>query len=253
MRPFIVAAALCAVTVSFVPSARAQDVPQPDSRTVLEPPAGEAPPGQQPAPPPRAEPAAATRSELGFQLRAGSGGTDRFMLGSSFVGSSGPITFGLSGDATFDVGGSAHHRDASGHDEWSDWCVQRSDGRCLRHADLAFSGFGGLRQRVPFVGSTRLRLELVGELGWQFSYVEERIQSTSGTLWSDATRAYPFAGVRGGLGVTFLRSAYVGVGAFARQGLSGKVCVTTDGGCTRVGGLTGGVFLFGGGEWGVGR
>jgi hypothetical protein len=43
------------------------------------------------------------------------------------------------------------------------------------------------------------------------------------------------------------------VGAFARQGLAGKMCVTTDGGCTRVGGLTTGVYLFGGGEWGIGR
>jgi hypothetical protein len=255
MRPPILAAALFAALVSSVPSTRAQDVPEPESHTVLEPPAQETPPAQQVAAPAPSDHAREARSELGFQLRAGAADTDRFLLGGSFVGSSGPLTFGLSGDTTLDVrGGGHHHHDAYGDDAWSDWCEQRSDGRCLRRADFALSGFGGLRQRTaPFLGGARLRLELVGELGWQLSYVEERIQTTSGAIWSDASRAYPFAGVRGGLGVSFLRSAYVGVGAFARKSLSGQLCVNTDGGCTHVGGVTRGVFLFGGGEWGIGH
>jgi len=256
MRPPATAAALCAAVLSFLPPARAQDVPQPEGHTVLEPPAQPIPAVDEPTAAPRSAPSSrANGSELGFQLRAGAADTDRFLFGGSFVGSSGPITFGLSGDAIVDVRGSGrHHHDGSVDDGWGDWCEVRSDGRCLRRADLALSGFGGLRHRTaPFLGGPRLRLELVGELGWQLSVVEERLQTASGTTWSDASRAYPFAGIRGGLGLTFLRSGYVGVGGFARQGLAGKVCVTSDGGCTHVGGLTGGVFLFGGGEWGVGR
>jgi hypothetical protein len=262
MRPPLTAAVICAGFLSFLPSARAEDVPEPDSHTVLEPPAAEAPPAevQPPAAPPRTEARPRLpRSELGFQMRAGAVESDRFHLGTSFVGSSGPLTFGISGDMTLDVRGSGHHRhhgwDDDDHgDHWNDWCAERSGGRCLNRSDFALSGFGGLRTKLqPFSSGPQMRLELVGELGWQVSYVDERIESTTGTVWSDASRAYPFGGVRGGVGVMFLRHAYVGLGGFARQGLSGKVCVDTDGGCTRVGGLTGGVFLMGGGEWGVGR
>jgi hypothetical protein len=193
-------------------------------------------------------------SELGFQFRAGAAQTDRFMFGSSFVGNSGPVTFGLSGDTIIDVRGSSHRRRDGDGDGWSHWCEVRADGRCINRADLALSGFGGIRHRsAQFLGGARLRLEVVGELGWQLSYVEERMETATGTYWSEATRAYPFAGVRGGLGVTFLRNAYVGVGGLARQGLVGKICVNTDGGCTRVGGLITGVYLFAGGELGVGH
>ncbi len=251
------AAALCAALASFISPARAQDVPAPESHDVLEPPAHQPAAEPQPTPPPgsaaRTWTEGAPRPELGFQLRAGSAGTDRALFGASFVGSSGPFTFGLSGDAIANVGGQ-HHHGSDGEHDWSDWCEQRSDGRCLRRVDFALSGFGGLRHRTsPFLGGARLRLELVGELGWQVSHVEERIRSAGGTTWSDASRAYPFAGVRGGVGIAFLRSAQVGVGAFARQSLAGRVCVNTDGGCTHVGGMTTGVFLLGGAEWGVGR
>ncbi len=246
MRPHL-PAALCAILASLAPAARAQDVPEPESHRVLEPPAQEAPAPQRPTAEPRLRP---DRPELGFQLRAGAAGTDRFLVGGSFSLSSGPLTFGLSTDGIFDVR-SGHHRH-DGDDDWGDWCHD-ANGRCLRRADVALSGFGGLRQRsTPFVGSTRLRLELVGELGWQYSTVEERIERPGGAVWSDDARAYPFAGVRGSVAVAF-HSAYVGVGGLARQGLAGKVCLNTDGGCTHAGGLTGGVFLLGGAEWGVGH
>lgn len=260
MRPPVTAAALCAAFLSFLPSARAQDVPEPDAHTVLEPPTEQVPPvDEQRVPPPWSEPAApaprVARGDLGFQLRAGAAETDRFTFGSSLAAGSGPVVFGLSGDLTADVHGSGrHHGDGDGGDSWSDWCRVRSDGRCLNRVDVSFSGFGGFRHRSdPILGGSSLRLELVGELGWQLSTVDERIETSGGTYWSEANRAYPFAGVRGGVGLTFLRNGYFGVGGFARQGLAGKVCVTTDGGCTRVGGMMGGVYLFGGAEWGIGR
>lgn len=258
MRPPVVAAALCAAFLSFLPSARAQDVPEPDAHTVLEPPTEQVPPvDEQRVPPPWSEPAApaprVARGDLGFQLRAGAAETDRFTFGSSLAAGSGPVVFGLSGDLTADVHGSSRHH-GDGGDSWSDWCRVRSDGRCLNRVDVSFSGFGGFRHRSdPILGGSSLRLELVGELGWQLSTVDERIETSGGTYWSEANRAYPFAGVRGGVGLTFLRNGYFGVGGFARQGLAGKVCVTTDGGCTRVGGMMGGVYLFGGAEWGIGR
>lgn len=256
MRPSVTTAALSAVILSILPTARADEVPEPESRTVLVPPT---PPQaeEKPAPAPRTEQLAPRegRTELGFQLRAGAADTDRALFGSSLVGNSGPFTFGLSGDVTFDVGGRRHHED----DDWDDddhhdrSCVEHG-GRCRNQLDLALSGFGGLRYKTnPIFGGSRLRLELVGEAGWQVVYVDERLEGGTGDHWSDASRAFPFAGLRGGVGLTFLRNAYVGVGAYARQGLAGKVCVDTDGGCTRVGGFTGGVYLYGGGEWGIGH
>jgi hypothetical protein len=245
--PSRLAAALCAALSFPALAARAQDLPEPVSRTVIEPPTSSA------APDPAADHPGGRPPTLGFQLRAGSAEVDRLILGASFGGGPGPLTLGLSGDVTLDARGAGHrgHRDRADDGRgWSDWCTVRSDGRCLDRADLSLSIFGGLRHRTaPFLGGSRLRLELVGEVGWQASVVEERISGASTTSWSDAGRAYPFAGARAVVGLTFLERAYLGVGAYARQGLAGKLCVTTDGGCTRVGGGSAGALLVFGADW----
>lgn len=257
MQPTVTVAAVCAAFLTFLPAARADDTPQPESRKVIEPPSREWTEEQQPAEAPRAEPpprAAHThRGDIGFQLRVGAADTDRVVFGGSFGVGSGPLIFGLSGDAIADVQGSGRHYD-DGDDEDHDWCRVRSNGRCLNQVDASFSGYGGLRYlTAPVIGPSRIRLEAAGELGWQLSYVDERLSDSYGTYWSDAHRAYPFVGVRGGAGLTFLGGGHVGVGAFARQGISGEVCVDTDGGCVHVGGFTAGVYLFGGADWGVGH
>lgn len=262
MRSHLTAAALCAIL--FAPASRAQDdVPQPVSRTVVEPPAQpapEQPAAAQPAPaqPPAAAPPnavralpPAVRSEVGFSVRLGGAETDRLLLGTSVGGASGPFMVGFSLDGTVDVEGSGrHHEDDDDDDGWRDWCRVRADGRCTNRADLAMAGYLGLRHRTgPVLGSAPLRLELAGELGWQWSLVEERMPEG---VWSDATRAFPIAGLRAQVGLTFFRHATFGVGGYVRQGLAGRVCVDTEGGCTKVGGTTGGVYFFGGGDWWVG-
>ncbi|HET6437895.1 MAG TPA: hypothetical protein VFG59_07530 [Anaeromyxobacter sp.] len=286
MRPPLAAAALCAALFFLARPARAEEVPQPESRTVIvppqvPPPAAQAsdeepapppgtpappttvppPPPPVPPPPPPARPPPPPppedghRAAVGFQLRMGSAEVDRFTLGNSLVVSSGLYTFGLSADVTVDVGGRGHrysHDDGEGGDRgFSDWCTVRSDGRCLDRADLYLSAFAGLRHlTAPVLGASRLRLELVGEAGWQVSAVEERIFTTSGGYWSEGSRAFPFAGLRAGVGLTFFRHGYIGIGGYARQGLAGRLCVNTGGGCTRVGGPSAGVLLMGGAEWG---
>jgi hypothetical protein len=245
MRSFATAAALCAAVLTLAPAARADDVPQPVSRTVVEPPAQ---PAEALAPSPAPLRA---RSEVGFTVRAGAAETDRFLLGGSFGAASGPFMVGVSADGTFDVHGS---RDTTRHsDGWRDWCAIRADGRCTNRADLALAGYLGVRHKTgPVFGGARLRLELAGELGWQWSYVDERLSDgAGGHLWSDATRAFPIAGLRAQVGLTVFRNATFGIGGYARQGLQGRVCVNTEGGCTKVGGTTGGVYFFGGGDWGI--
>jgi len=268
MRSPATAAALCAAFLSFLPAARGQDLPLPEGHAVLEPPGQPLPPADWPAPPPPAQPPPsppaqpssqparpaprASTTELGFQLRLGMAEQDRFAGGASFVVNSGPATFGLSTDVIADVGGSHEHHTDGEHGGWSHWCEVQPDGRCLARADVALSGFAGLRHRgAPVAGGPTFRFELVGELGWQLSYVEEQLQGTG--MWSDGSRSYPFAGARAGLGVMFFGHGYFGVGGFAHQSLGSKVCVPTAGGCTEVGGLQAGVYLFGGGEWGVGH
>jgi hypothetical protein len=194
------------------------------------------------------------RSEIGFSLRMGATETDRFVFGGSLGGTSGPFMIGVSGDGTFDVRGSSHHDDSSRSDHGRSWCTVHSDGRCTSRTDLTLAGYLGLRHKTsPIFGGARLRFELAGELGWQWSYVDERLSDgAGGYVWSDATRAFPMAGVRAQLGMTVFRNATFGFGGYARQGLRGKVCVTTDGGCTKVGGMTAGIYFFGGGDWGLG-
>jgi hypothetical protein len=256
MRPYLTSAALCAALLTLASSTRVRaddDVPQPESRTVVQPPAAAAPAAQPATPPPPAIAPAAPRSEIGFTLRSGLAESDRFLFGGSFGGASGWLMAGVSTDAVLDVRGSGHHSERYHHDDhdgWSDYCHE-SNGRCLNRADLALSGYFGVRKKTgPVLGGARLRLELAGELGWQWSFVDERVSSTSSeTVWSSGSRAFPIAGVRGQVGLTVFRNATFGLGAYARQGLAGRVCVNTDGGCTKVGGLTAGVYLFGGGDW----
>jgi hypothetical protein len=261
MRPSVTAAALCAALL-LTPAARADEVPQPVGHTVVEPPdpaAAPPPPSvvAQPAQAPAvAAPAPARlqqRSELGFTVRLGGAEVDRFLVGASFGGASGPVMVGFSVDGVFDVEGDGHRYDHE-EDGWRGWCQVRADGRCTSRADLSLSGYAGVRHRTaPVFGGARLRLELAGELGWQWSWVNERVTaSPSGTVWSEAGRAYPIAGLRGQVGLTVFRHATFGIGGYARQSLRGKLCVTTDGGCTRVGGTSAGVYFFGGGDWGVG-
>jgi hypothetical protein len=269
MRSPVTAAALCAASLFLAPGARAQDVPQPVAHTVLEPPSQPPPPPApvqplpaQPVPvqamPLPAQPVpvapaiaaapAAPRSEIGFTLRMGAADKDRMLLGGSFSGSSGPATVGLSADWAVDVGGTGEHQhDSSG--SWH-WCEVQPDGRCISRTDLMVSGYAGLRLKTGSPASgLRLKLELVGELGWGWTYVAER---SSLDVWSDALRAYPFAGVRGQVGLIVFKNATFGMGGYVRQSLTGETCVTTAGGCTTVGGPTAGVYIFGGGDWGIG-
>lgn len=278
MHPYR-SATLCAAVLALASPARAHDVPQPVSRTVLVPPAEPAQfasdPAANPTPvPPEPEytlaptfagvpargpvyvPAPAprvARSELGVQLRMGAVETDQFLLGTSIAGSSGPVTIGFSADAMADVGSGTgrHYADGGGH-WWGNWCVERPDGRCVSRADLAVAGFAGLRTPTDPVHGPRLRLELVGELGWQWTRVNERVTGSGGAEWSEASRAFTFGGVRGAIGLRVARYASFGFGAFARQGLREKVCVSTGGGCTWAGGRTTGVYGFLGADWGVG-
>lgn len=271
MRPYALAA-LAALALSHASPARAHDVPQPVSRTVLLPPAECDPPADASAavpasmpppmePPPTfgsvpavtAAPVVAPRSEIGFQLRMGAADRDRLLLGTSIAGSGGFVTVGFSADAIVDVSGTARHFEDGGAQWWGNWCVERADGRCLSRADLAVSGFAGLRHTTdPVLGGARMRLELVGELGWQWTGVNERVAGPGGAVWSDANRAFTFGGIRGGLGLTVSRHATLGFGAYGRQGLGEKACLATAGGCTWIGGRTTGVYVFAGGDWGGG-
>lgn len=185
---------------------------------------------QESAPHPRSEAGFATLGslELGFQLRSGVSSQKRGTFGSSVVASRGPLVFGLSADSTSDL-------------DWND----------DRRSSYALSGFAGARAGSALAG-TPLRLELVGEVGWEHARVRDRIRNGAERYWSEGSRSFPVAGVRGGAAMTFARHGYLGLGAYLRQGLAGQLSVSTDAGRRHVGGLTAGVYLFGGGDWALG-
>jgi hypothetical protein len=193
-------------------------------------------------PPPRPE------QTLGFQIRVGGTDSDRALLGAAFVASSGLFELGLATDTVVDLSGSGEvHHDGGGS---GGWCHTTADGRCLSRSDFALTGFGGLIHRPRLFG-TRLRLDLVGELGLQVSAVRERTDANGATSWTDGFVGYPIFGARVGVGMHVLRAGYLGFGGFVRQAFEQPACVTTAGGCTRIDATTAGVMLYGGADFGA--
>jgi hypothetical protein len=249
MRDLLVTAACAALLITPL-SVRSDDATPPPP-----PPAPAASPAEAlPPPPPVMAGPVGPEQTLGFQLRAGGTGNDRGTLGAAFVATSGPLELGVAGDVLVDTNGGEHyHRRGHGDDEGG-FCRVRSNGRCVGTADFSFTAFGGFVQRTPRVYGTRLRLDLLGELGWQASVVSERTVDELGrAVWSNSHRTYPIVGVRGGVGFHAFRAGYAGVGAFVRQAIGGQRWVTTDGGRTRVGGTTAGLYIYGGADFGAWR
>jgi len=249
MRNLLAVAALAALVTNPLP-ARAEAAP-PDEAAPVAPSAG----GQEaPPPPPAWSRAAGPEQTLGFQVRLGGVDTDRALVGGAFVATSGPFEVGLAADATLDVGGEVRYHHGGTGDGWDGWCHETTGGRCVARTDAAFTAFAGLLSRTrPAFAGARLRFDLLGEVGWQVSHVSERTLSATDVTWSAASRAYPVVGLRAGAGLHLLRAGYLGIGAFVRQPLQQRMCLTTDGGCTRVGGTTAGVVVFGGADFGAGR
>jgi hypothetical protein len=248
MRNLVTAAALVALA-STPSSVLAEDAAPPPEPSVEAQPALREPP-----PPPAWSRGAGPEQTLGFQVRLGGVDTDRALVGGALVATSGPFEVGLATDLTVDVNGDRRYHRGAGDDHREGWCHVTASGRCIARADAAFTAFAGLLSRTqPVFAGARLRFDVLGEVGWQVSHVSERTLTSTDVTWSEADRAYPVVGLRAGAGLHVFRAGYFGIGGFVRQPLQQRMCVTTDGGCTRVGGTTAGLVVYGGADFGAWR